>query len=72
MDGSPPGSSLHGISQARILEWVAMPSSRGIFPTQGLNHVSYIDRWILSPLSHLGSPSISPTLSNYMPFPPRP
>ena len=26
---SPPGSSDHGISQARILEWVAMPSFRG-------------------------------------------
>ena len=26
---SPPGSSVHGIFQARILEWVAMPSSRG-------------------------------------------
>ena len=26
---SPPGSSAHGILQARILEWVAMPSSRG-------------------------------------------
>ena len=26
---SPPGSSVHGISQARILEWIAMPSSRG-------------------------------------------
>ena len=29
MNGSPPGSSAHGILQARILEWVAMPSSRG-------------------------------------------
>ena len=29
MDWSPPGSSVHGILQARILEWVAMPSSRG-------------------------------------------
>ena len=29
MDCSPPGSSLHGILQARMLEWVAMPSSRG-------------------------------------------
>ena len=29
MDCSPPGSSLHGILQARILEWVAKPSSRG-------------------------------------------
>jgi len=28
MDCSPPGSSVHGILQARILEWVAMPSSR--------------------------------------------
>ena len=29
MDYSQPGSSVHGISQAKILEWVAMPSSRG-------------------------------------------
>ena len=28
-DRSPPGSSVHGILQARILKWVAMPSSRG-------------------------------------------
>ena len=28
MDCGPPGSSVHGILQARILEWVAMPSSR--------------------------------------------
>ena len=28
-DWSPPGSSVHGILQARILEWVAVPSSRG-------------------------------------------
>ena len=37
MDCSPPGSSVHEILQARILEWVAMPSSRrpshsGIYP----------------------------------------
>ena len=31
MDCSPPGSSVHGILQARTLEWVAMPSSRGSF-----------------------------------------
>ena len=35
MDYSPPDSSVHGILQARILQWVAMPSSRGLFPTQG-------------------------------------
>ena len=29
VDCSPPGSSVHGILQARILEWVIMPSSRG-------------------------------------------
>ena len=32
MDCSPPGSSVPGIPQARILEWVAMPSSRGSSP----------------------------------------
>ena len=37
MDCSPPGSSVHGILQTRKLEWVAMLSSRGIFPTQGSN-----------------------------------
>ena len=29
IDGSPPGSSVRGILQARILEWVAISSSRG-------------------------------------------
>ena len=29
MDCSPPSSSVHGILQAKILEWVAMPSSSG-------------------------------------------
>ena len=33
---SPPGSSVHRILQARILEWVAIPFFRGIFLTQGL------------------------------------
>ena len=37
VDCSPPGSSVHGIVQARILEWVAIPFLRGIFLTQGLN-----------------------------------
>ena len=38
---SLPGSSLHGIIQARILHWVVMPSFQGIFPTQGSNlHLS--------------------------------
>ena len=37
LDCRLPGPSVHGILQARILEWVAMPSSRGIFLTQGSN-----------------------------------
>ena len=47
MDCSPPSSSVHGIFQARILEWVAMPSSRGFFPTQGSNLCFLHYRWIL-------------------------
>ena len=39
MDCCPPGSSVHGILQARILEWVAMPSSRDL-PDPGIEPVS--------------------------------
>ena len=35
VDCSPPGSTVHGILQARILEGVAMPSSRGL-PNPGI------------------------------------
>ena len=37
MDGSLPGSSEYGISQTRILEWVAISFSGGIFLTQDSN-----------------------------------
>ena len=37
MDCSLPVSSAHGVLQAKILEWVAVPSSREIFLTQGLS-----------------------------------
>ena len=37
VDYSPPGSSVHGISQARILQWAAISFSRGLFPTQESN-----------------------------------
>ena len=56
MDCGPPGSSVHGILQARILEWVAIPSSRGIFPTQGSNLGLLLGRQILYHLSHQESP----------------
>ena len=39
---SPPGSSVHGIFQARILEWVAISSSRGSSRHRDWTHVSWI------------------------------
>ena len=51
MDCSPPGSSVHGILQARILEWVTMPSSRGSSPPRDRTHlffISCISRQVLS------------------------
>ena len=50
LDCSPPGSSVHGILQARILEWVAMLSSRGSSQSRDWTHISYnpcIGRWVL-------------------------
>ena len=42
MNCSLPGFSVHGILQARILEWVAIPFSRGIFSTRDRTWVSRI------------------------------
>ena len=43
---SPPGPPIHGILQARLLQLVAMPSSRGIFLTQGSNpHLLSLTHW---------------------------
>ena len=42
VDCSPPGSSVHGILQARILEWVAMPSSRGSSKPRDQTQISYV------------------------------
>ena len=56
---SPLGSSVHGIIQARILKWVAMPFSRGIFLTQGLNlHLLCLLHWQVGslPLAPPGKP----------------
>ena len=58
MDSDPPGSSVHWISQARILEWVAMPLSRGSSQPRGWTWVSCIGRWILYHLSHQRSPNL--------------
>ena len=51
MDCSPPVSSVHEILQARILEWVAVPSSRGPSPSRDRIRVSYVsctDRQVFS------------------------
>ena len=58
MYDSPAGSSVHGILQARILEWVAFPFSKGIFSTLGWIPGLLHCRWILYHLSHQGNPSI--------------
>ena len=61
MDCGPPGSSVHGISQARLLEWVAISFSRGSSRPRGGTCISCIGRWILLPLSHQGSTYFSHT-----------
>ena len=59
MDCSQPGSSVHGISQARIREWIAISFSRGssqpMDPTY-LSFISCIGRGVLYHYRHLGSP----------------
>ena len=47
MDYSLPASSVHGISQARILEWVVISFSRGSSQPRDQTHVSCIDRLVL-------------------------
>ena len=42
MDCSTPGSSVHGIFQARILKWVAISSSRGSFRPKDQAHISCV------------------------------
>ena len=69
VDRSPPSSSVHGILQARILEWVEMPSSsRGSSRPRDRTCVSYISCIGRRPLYHwynLGSPCIC---IKYIPF----
>ena len=58
MDCSPPGSSVRGIPQARILEWVAISSPRVSSQPRHQIHissVSCISRQVLYQLCHLGS-----------------
>ena len=56
MDSNAPGSSVHGILQTRILEWVAIPSSRGSSQSKDRTHVSCLLHWQVDSL--LLAPSI--------------
>ena len=47
MDCSLPGSFVHGVFQARILQWVAISFSRGSSELSDPTCISCIDRWIL-------------------------
>ena len=61
MDCSPPASSVHGILQARILEWVAISYCTGSSWPRDQTRVpciSCIGRWILYQLRHLRSPGL--------------
>ena len=55
MDCSLPGFYVHGIFQARILQWVAMPPSRGSSQPGDLTLISCFAGGFFYPLSHLGS-----------------
>ena len=55
MDCSPPGSSVHGILQARTLECVAISFSRGSSQPRNGTRISCIGRWDSLPLNHEGS-----------------
>ena len=55
MGCSPPVSSVHGVSQTRILEWVVISFSMGSSPPRAWTWVSCIGRQILLPLHYLGS-----------------
>jgi len=55
MDCSPTGSSIYGILQAKIVEWAAMPFSRGSSHSRDQTHIFFIGRKILYHLSHQGS-----------------
>ena len=58
MDHSPPGSSVLGILQARILEWVALPSSRGSSLPRDQIHSPCIESAESQPLDCQGSPPL--------------
>ena len=69
-DCSLLGSSVHGILQARILEWVANPFSRGIFLTQGSNPGLLSGRQIVYRSANVVPPFFQPGWSGTLTSPP--
>ena len=63
MDYSPPGSFVPGILQAKIMEWVAMPSSKGSFRPRDRTYVSCLLHWQAG--SSLLVPPGKPNSSSY-------
>ena len=73
VDCSPPGSSVYGILQARILEWIGMPSSRGSSQPRDQTHVSCIScigRQILYHCSPWEDTPLPPNIHSPMPATP--
>ena len=67
MNCSLPGSSVHGILQARILEWVALPSCRRSPQPRDqtcISHVSCIGRWVLNTITTWEAPKEGTSFSN--------
>ena len=64
MGYGPPGSSVHRVFQARMLEWVAISSSTDL-PDPGIEPTSPALQADSLPLSHLGSPKCPVDVSNH-------
>ena len=65
MDCRPPSSSVHGILQARILEWVAIPFSRGSFQPRDRTQVSCIAGRFFTVWSNREAPDWKGVLKGY-------
>ena len=75
MDCSPPGSSVHGMFQARILEWVAVPFTRGDLPNPEIKSTSPVSSALQADsllLSHQGRPHEAITHCHQFSPPPSP
>ena len=69
IDCSPPGSSVHGIFQARMLEWAAVSFSKGFSQPRNRTHLLLLLHWqaILYYVHHQGIPTLFINIVNYIP-----